>query len=177
MWLGRHRPCTREAFRPTSLGLGLLVLDSGMMWLHQGNGDRLSSDVGVQASEAPVRRLGRLLLIDVAARLVAAFGLLGSMANLFVDDTLLPPRALLVAVLGGTALMLVTETQVFKLRSRLGLRVRGRRLWAVTSSEERAALRDAGLQRLELAHRSGTYASWAAAGAAVTLGLIGSLSL
>jgi hypothetical protein len=133
--------------------------------------------VGVQTSEAPVRRLGRLLLIDVAARLVAAFGLLGSMANLLVDDTLLLPRTLLVAVLGGTALMLVTETQVFKLRSRLGLRVRGRRLWAVTSSEERAALRDAGLQRLELAHRAGTYVSWAAAGAAVTLGLIGSLSL
>lgn len=138
----------------------------------------MSSDVGVRRGGGPLRRLGHALILDVAARLVFAVGLVGSMTNLLVGDAVpLPPRGLLIAALSGGALMLVTESLVFNRREQLGLRVRGRRLWSVTSGKEREALRGVGLQRLEWTHRAGTIASLVAVGVGVLLGLVGLLSL
>jgi hypothetical protein len=141
------------------------------------DGDQMSSNAAVQTGQAPLRQLSYALLLDVMARILFLAGLLGTMVNLLAAGTRLPPRALLVAVLCGSALMLVTESRIFTLREQLGLRLHGRRLWHVTASEERAALRGAGLQRLELTHRTGTITSWVAAGAVIILGMIGFLSL
>jgi hypothetical protein len=123
-------------------------------------------------SGAPLRRLGDAPLLDVAARLLFAVGLVGTLANLLAGDTLLPPRALLVVGPCGLMLMFIAESRVSKLRAQFGLPVRGRRLWSATSDEERAALHGAGLRRLELTHRAGTIASWTAVWIGVVLGLI-----
>ncbi|WP_052666911.1 hypothetical protein [Nitriliruptor alkaliphilus] len=121
----------------------------------------MSTGTGVRGGGAPLRRLGHALLIDVAARLLFAIGLVGMMVNLLAGDVpRLPPGAVLVAGLCGMALMLVTESRVFRLREQFELRVHGRRLWSVTSGEERAALHRSGQRRLELMHRVGTLASW-----------------
>jgi hypothetical protein len=121
----------------------------------------LGSHVGVERGGAPLRLLGHALLLDVVARLLFALGLVGMMANLVAGETLrLPAVVAPVVGLVGMTLMFVTESRVFRLREQLGLRVHGRRLWSVTSGEERAALHGSGLRRFELTNRAGTYASW-----------------
>jgi hypothetical protein len=131
-----------------------------MMPQREGARTIVGSYVGVERGGAPLRRLGHALLLDVVARLLFTLGLVGMMANLAAGETLrVPPGVLPVIGLVGMMLMFVTESRVFRLREQLGLRVRGRRLWSVTSGEERAALHSSGLRRLELTHRAGTYAS------------------